>query len=84
MSDIQVFQEADGRWRWEYRDDEVDLKSNRTYGSSDSALEAARIAYPDVFRPPPRPQAQKGLLGVIAKVLTFVLVVVVWRRRQAR
>jgi hypothetical protein len=84
VSDIEVFQEADGRWRWEYRDDKIDLKSNRTYSSSDSALEAASIAYPDVFSPQPPPRAQKGFLGAIAKVLTFALVVVVWRRRGAR
>ena len=77
---VHVFQESDGRWRWEYRDDKVGLKSNRTYGDADSARRAAQIAYPDSFRE--RTSATTGgLVNKIAKVLTIVLIIVVWRRR---
>jgi hypothetical protein len=79
---IQVFQESDGRWRWEYRDDKVGLKSNRTYGDAGSARRAAQIAYPDSFRDR-RPASTGGFVGKVAKVLTIVLVIVVWRRRTA-
>jgi hypothetical protein len=79
---IQVFQEPDGRWRWEYREDKVGLKSNRTYGDAGSARRAAQIAYPDSFSHR-TPVTTGGLMGKIAKVLTIVLVIVVWRRRTA-
>lgn len=82
MSTVEIFQEPDGRWRWEYRDEHVDLKSNRTYGDRDAAMHAARIAYPDRFGDGRRGSAQ-GSGGGLAQLLAIVLVIVVWRRRRA-
>jgi hypothetical protein len=82
MSTVEVFQEPDGRWRWEYRDEHVDLKSNRTYGDRDAAMHAARIAYPDRFEDGSRRSGQ-GSGGGLVQVLAIVLVIVVWRRRRA-
>lgn len=79
---VQVFQESDGRWRWEYRDENVGLKSNRTYGDAGSARRAAQVAYPDSFRDR-TPATTGGCVGKLAKVLTIVLVIVVWRRRTS-
>ncbi len=82
MSTVDVFQEPDGRWRWQYRDEHVDLKSNRTYGDRDAAMHAARIAYPDQFEDGSRRSAQ-GAGGLLIQLLAIVLVIVVWRRRRA-
>jgi hypothetical protein len=86
MNNVHTFQEADGRWRWEYRDDKVDLKSNRTYADERGALLAAQTAYPEHFgasRPGGRDNAH-GFIGKIAKLLTLVLVISVWRRRRSQ
>lgn len=85
MSSVDVFQESDGRWRWEYRDGDVDLKSNRTYGDANSAVTAARIAYPEQFTDPTaRSQhASRDLIHKLSSLIAIVLVVTVWRRRQA-
>ncbi|MEA2505612.1 MAG: hypothetical protein QOH48_230 [Actinomycetota bacterium] len=84
MSSIDVYQESDGRWRWEYRDGEVDLKSNRTYGDADSAVRAARTAYPDQFKDPTArsPRAARGLVHKLSLLMAVLLAVTVWRRRQ--
>jgi hypothetical protein len=82
MSTVEVFQEPDGRWRWEYRDEHVDLKSNRTYGDRAAAVHAARIAYPDQFADGSRRPGQ-GTGGFLVQLLAIVLVIVVWRRRRA-
>jgi hypothetical protein len=81
MSTVEVFQEPDGRWRWEFRDDHVDLKSDRTYGDRDSAMHAARIAYPDHFSDDSTRSAQ-GAGGLVVQLLALALVIVVWRRRR--
>lgn len=85
MSSVDVFEESDGRWRWEYRDDKVSLKSNRTYGARQSALTAARIAYPANFGSGPSGSSSiaGGFIHKIAKLLTLVLVIVVWKRRRS-
>ena len=86
MSDVHTFQETDGRWRWEYRDDKVDLKSNRTYADEPSALRAARTAYPEHFGGSRAAGSgdTRGFVGVIARLLTLVLVITVWRRRRSQ
>ena len=84
MSRIEVFPESDGRWRWEYRDAKVALKSNRTYGDADSARHAAETAYPDRGRDTSdRVTRDGGVVEKIATVLAIVLVIVVWRRRRS-
>jgi hypothetical protein len=84
MNGIQVFQEVDGRWRWEYRDDTVALKSNRTYGDAGLALHAAQMAYPDSFEDRSRSLARSGgVVKKLANLLAIVLVIVVWRRRRS-
>jgi hypothetical protein len=85
MSSVDVFQEADGRWRWQYRDGDVDLKSNRTYGDTDSAMTAARIAYPEQFTDPAArsQRSSRGLIDKLSSLMAIVLVVTVWKRRQA-
>jgi hypothetical protein len=85
VSNVDTFQETDGRWRWEYRDDKVDLKSNRTYPDRTAALLAARTAYPDDFGNLKGMGAADahGFIGKIAKLLTLVLVLAVWRRRRS-
>jgi hypothetical protein len=83
VSSVDVYQEADGRWRWEYRDEKVALKSNRTYGDADSAIRAARTAYPEQFNHGSGSgQASRGLVGKVSFFLTIALAVVVWRRRR--
>jgi hypothetical protein len=83
VSSVDVYQGPDGRWRWEYQDDEVDLKSNRTYGDADSAMRAARTAYPDQLRQSgARSDRSGGLLHKLSLLLTIALAVIVWRRRQ--
>jgi hypothetical protein len=84
MSNVHTFQETDGRWRWEYRDDKVELKSNRTYADERSALLAAQTAYPEHFGGSKVAGGDdaRGLIGKIAKLLTLVLVIAVWRRRR--
>ena len=81
MSTVEVFEEGDGRWRWEYREEQVDLKSNRTYGDRDSAMQAARIAYPEHFGDGSQHQAH-GAGGFVVQVLAIILVIVVWKRRR--
>jgi hypothetical protein len=84
MSSVEVFQESDGRWRWEYRDDKLGLKSNRTYGDEASARRAARIAYPEHFRRSSTSgQPSGGFIHKIAVILAVVLTFAVWRRRAA-
>jgi hypothetical protein len=85
MTSVDVYQESDGRWRWAYRDDEVDLRSNRTYGDADSAVRAARTAYPDQFKHPTASsgRASRGLVHNLSLLMTVALAVAVWRRRQA-
>ena len=84
MTSVDVFQEADGRWRWKYQDGSVDLKSNRTYSDADSAVRAARMAYPDQFRDPTTRSHRRsgGLLNKLSFLLAIALAVMVWRRRQ--
>jgi hypothetical protein len=85
MNNVHTFQEADGRWRWEYRDDKVDLKSNRTYADERSALLAAQTAYPEhLGANAPGGDAARGFIGKIAKFLTLVLLITVWRRRRSQ
>ena len=83
---MEVYQEGDGRWRWVFRDGAVDLKSNRTYGDEHSARLAARTAYPGHFHTSAAvsPGDSSGWVGKIAKLLTFALVVTVWRRRRSQ
>jgi hypothetical protein len=85
MSSVDVFQEGDGRWRWQYRDGEVELKSNRTYGDADSAMTAARMAYPEHFtdRTARSQRASGGFINNLSSLMAIVLVVTVWKRRQA-
>lgn len=83
MSRVEVFQEADGRWRWEYRDDKLGLKSNRTYGDEWTARRAARTAYPDHFRQRSASHTDAGFIRKIAGMLAIVLTIVVWKRRRA-
>jgi hypothetical protein len=84
MSRVEVFQESDGRWRWEYRDEKLGLKSNRTYLDEGAARHAAEIAYPDHFRRSSSSgQASGGFIHKIAAVLAVVLATVVWRRRTS-
>jgi hypothetical protein len=83
VSRVEVYQEADGRWRWQYQDDKLGLKSNRTYGNEGAARRAARTAYPDHFRR--RSVAgytDRGFIHKIASILAIVLTIVVWRRRR--
>ncbi|MEA2508708.1 MAG: hypothetical protein QOG21_790 [Actinomycetota bacterium] len=82
MSRVEVFQESDGRWRWEYRDEKLGLKSNRTYGDEGAARHAARMAYPAHFREPTSPHASGGFIHKIAAVLGIVITILVWRRRD--
>jgi hypothetical protein len=84
MSRVEVFQESDGRWRWEYRDEKLGLKSNRTYLDEEAARHAAEIAYPDHFsRSSPSGEASGAFIHKIAAVLAVVLATVVWRRRTS-
>ncbi|MDP8956000.1 MAG: 5-formyltetrahydrofolate cyclo-ligase [Actinomycetota bacterium] len=43
---VEVWKEAGGLWRWLYRGDGVELKSNQGYTSKKRAKVAARTAYP--------------------------------------
>jgi hypothetical protein len=81
MSRVEVFQESDGRWRWEYRDEKLGLKSNRTYGDEGAARHAARMAYPDHFRQRTSPHPSSGFIHKIAAMLAIVITIVAWRRR---
>jgi len=46
---LEVWRQADGFWRWRYREaDGTDLLSNEGYPSRDAAIVAARTAYPQV------------------------------------
>jgi len=46
---ILVWQQADGFWRWRYRDDEgVDLLSNDSHLTREEAITSASEAYPSV------------------------------------
>jgi hypothetical protein len=84
MSRVEVFQESDGRWRWEYRDETLGLKSNRTYADEGAARHAAEMAYPDHFRRTSSSgQASGGVIHKIAGVLAIVLTIVAWGRRRA-
>jgi hypothetical protein len=82
MSSVEVFQESDGRWRWSFSDGRVDLKSNRTYEDADSAMRAARMAYPEHFHVHTANKAlgSGGLVSKIARLLALVLLIVAWRR----
>jgi hypothetical protein len=44
----RVWQQDDGRWRWEWTpaDDSVRLVSHVAYGDADEAAASARVAYP--------------------------------------
>jgi hypothetical protein len=86
VSSVEVFQEADGRWRWSFADDKVELKSNRTYENRDSAIGAARTAYPDHFavQTVRKPHGSGGLVSKIARVLAIVLLIVAWRRSNKK
>jgi hypothetical protein len=84
MSRVEVYQESDGRWRWEYRDEKLGLKSNRTYVDEGAARHAAKMAYPDHFRRSAHPaRSSGGFIHKIAAVLAVVLTIVAWRRRAA-
>jgi hypothetical protein len=40
--------EAEGLWWWTFKDEDLEIPSNHPYNSKHEAMEAARIAYPDV------------------------------------
>ena len=73
---IVLWEERDGRWRWAYRDENVEILSNHPYGTEAEARAAAAIAYPDEPQPPmashvsdekgERPGPLTLLLGVTA------------------
>jgi uncharacterized protein YegP (UPF0339 family) len=83
---VELFQSADGRWRWRYRTDEVALESNESYESVDEAQHAARVAYPDSPI-----SSQEGNAGTepesssaIGWLALLLIIVVLLRARKAR
>ena len=88
---IEVWQEPNRRWRWQYLEPSRDgwplaFRSNREYDSREAALRSATTAYPGVLVLDPGPAAAdrrvltRGrllLLGLLALV-----VLVLWPRRR--
>jgi hypothetical protein len=76
---IDVWEEQPERWRWAYREADVEFLSNQLYGSRAEALAAARTAYPDLptgeqhVGPARREPISAGafVLGVLALWLEF-------------
>ena len=48
---IVLWQEGSGRWRWAYREGDVEIMSNHPYRSEAEARAAAALAYPDAQLP---------------------------------
>jgi uncharacterized protein YegP (UPF0339 family) len=83
---VDLFQEADGRWRWRYRTDEITLESNESYESLDEAQHAARVAYPDA-----RVSSRESTAGTesessnaIGWLALLLIIVVLLRARKGR
>jgi hypothetical protein len=45
---VDIWEEERGRWRWAFRDADLEFLSNQLYHSSEEAAGAARLAYPGV------------------------------------
>ncbi len=82
---IELWQETEGRWRWAYKEDRLELLSNHPYATRDEATDAARVAYPDASIAG-RPRNVAGASGKRPTAITFALMVLaVWRwYRRAR
>jgi hypothetical protein len=83
---VELFEGAEGRWRWRYRTDDLALESNETYESADEARQAARIAYPGVTissreAEAPEDSERSNAIGWLALLL---VIVVLLRSRKAR
>jgi hypothetical protein len=76
---VEVWQQADGLWRWRYHDpaERVDLLSNEGHPSPERAVAAASTAYPDVAIverhpiPPPRTRLGAALRAAAVAVLAL-------------
>lgn len=92
---IEVWPEFGGVWRWRYRatDDHTEIASNRAFDTLQDAIDAARLAYPNVpIEAPPRPDepdwrdllrwAGYGLAAILV-VVAVVLVVRALARRAS-
>jgi MYXO-CTERM domain-containing protein len=83
---VELFEDAEARWRWRYRTDELALESNESYESADEARQAARVAYPGVAissreRNATEDSEPSGAIGWLALLL---VIVVLLRSRRAR
>jgi hypothetical protein len=45
---VQLWEESEGRWRWRYKDGDLEILSNHPYPRRHDAEHAASLAYPDV------------------------------------
>ena len=89
---IEVWQEPNRRWRWQYLEPSGDgqplaFHSNRKYDSQEAALASATTAYPGVTVLEPataglgrRRRARRRCLLLL--LLVGLMVVVLWPRRQ--
>jgi hypothetical protein len=83
---VELFEAAEGRWRWRYRTDDLALESNESYESADEARHAARVAYPGVSissreDAAPEESERSSAIGWLALLL---VIVVLLRSRRAR
>jgi hypothetical protein len=82
---VELWQESDGRWRWAYRDEALEILSNHPYATEPEARAAARLAYPDVPVSPEQPGPRPPESHRRASFWSFVLMVVaVWRWYRGR
>jgi hypothetical protein len=81
---VDVYEEGPRRWRWAWRDGNVELLSNQVYATEMAARSAARIAYPDVVQSGARMHRPSGD-GRPTRTTLVLMLVAVWRwYRQAR
>jgi MYXO-CTERM domain-containing protein len=83
---VELFQSAEGRWRWRYRTGDVALESNESYDSVHEARHAARIAYPRVpvsIREGTAAEDSESS-GAIGWLALLLVIVVLLRARRAR
>ena len=85
-SAIDLWQEADGRWRWAYKENGLEIMSNHPYATMDAAVEAASIAYPDVPIAALRRDLSSDDVSTRPSLATLLLMIIaVWRwYRRAR
>jgi MYXO-CTERM domain-containing protein len=83
---VELFEDAEGRWRWRYRTDELALESNESYESADEARHAASVAYPGVSLSSRERNATEDSepSGAIGWLTLLLVIVVLLRARRAR